>query len=1389
MAMDAPAPIRTFYDSMKSIDMESLLDHQAFIEPRKDWFDNRPNKKFKLRGGVSSALSLADTHIPSKGPVYTRSKSSQVHAGAPHASNVRTLILTRKPGLYLYPQFLRNHLVLKDLVDQLLHEELASPANSTNLHESYHITYPGRASDSRQQLSFFDSATSRLQMQPRLDDSWVHFPLTVTDFVDKLRWLRIRLPSNVKTLIESIIPLEVNSATALISPRMDSQGLRQDRENKGFFLDLSLGCDGVLVIGREQGPDERRKSDVPPSPPEVPEDNWHQWIVGLDDGDGEEHAKDDDKRNNEADPKAGVHEKDECGSTDGDGFHLAAIRLCHGDALLFSGESVSAWHGVARVMEGTFAAWEQDWPCWPRAREQRNGGCTSGFFPMREGTGRVLEGIGCAHDSRRPSPNPLRARRNEEIEGQDKWELRLRRPHALRPQDHRAITPIASRAPGVSIHLTSTHPSSATMLDVHMESGSACGESAMRHSTGGWMSSSNAPYTNATIGSSSTVSSGISASPSASIPLGTGLTTPSSSGLPSSSSSSYPSSNLLSSGGSASLSGTGLTTSSSTTLAPGAIPLGVSSISTEIGGSTTVLAIISGGEVSSAIILTPTTTIAPTGTEAASSRDQIETQLSSVFPIIQSWIDDDTEQVGPIITFLDDVVDDATGLLSKIQDDSGQSTNKDCTHSLFTLLSCIVETVTSIKTSITSTLVDNVNHELTELKDLTEEVKDEKDKTTTSAPSSTTSSASSKSSSSSCSSGTSATEEYFVTCTPTVISSTTTQICNTATSTVSGCSVSSSATTTTLSTGSLPICSASGCLSCTATSLPTQTTPQCTDCTTVDGVAYPSQATTLPKGAQEISDIDDLPTNKSSSKHKRTLQTPDDFEIMGSNQPYSDFFYNQLISPGTLIVPHRDEIRFLGSSSGLLLQGLYGCTSVIIVSRKAVYMNHLFENPGFMYGWDDQCEHYWPGDFTNQIENVLLNGDPIPIVDKGEDFDGQPWLPDISGLAATGALFDPEQEGGVRAIIVSPQPWPSQNSPKYRYQAEMETIRNKLGIFDPDPMDFIYQSTNPEMSNDVAFQVGKVLFQFDPAEATFFNKIQLGGDQYACPTQYAGFKLWIGYAEYVSNHIDPYYEDNWSFKLGDTVAPLPPGSGLMVSRDEEVPDACVNEDSSSTATESDSTTASITSTASSSTPTTLSTVVTTSSTNTTSMPTTTTTVASITSCTLSTQGATVLGAYTYSETTICACNDGWTAGLDTMDAGNGMSILTCAVGTSIPTNAIMPSITIITPPTTTTNTATTSHSTYVGACYTDTSSLQWGQCQFSDSSIPLAACPSSAPCPSNGAACYYVNEGNALQMGCGVSSPQATSTSSSASASASACVVPVGCTNASAPDGCAILCA
>ncbi|KAI7370965.1 hypothetical protein KC354_g876 [Hortaea werneckii] len=599
--------------------------------------------------------------------------------------------------------------------------------------------------------------------------------------------------------------------------------------------------------------------------------------------------------------------------------------------------------------------------------------------------------------------------------------------------------------------------------------------------------------------------------------------------------------------------------------------------STTSSGSFTAIITATDSETRTTITSAPSTTIAPTGSQASSSESALHTQLSSVIPVIQSWIDDDTDDIDPIISSLDDIEDETNELLSEIPDVSDKDTDHGCTANLFSLLTCIVDDVVSIKGSITEGVVEEVTSQLEDLTDLTDELENQEDdddddesSSTTSSQASTESSitSSTSSSTSSCSSGTSVTEDYFVTCSPTVISSTTTQTCETSTSTVSGCSVSATASTTTISSSAHPQCAQTGCSACTETTL-SKPTASCADCvTTVSGRAYPAEQTSIPEGAEEITSLEDL-ANNTSSKRKRTLVTPADFD--GN---YLDFFTAQLQDPSLVNVPHRPAGTG-GSSSALVqlyldypfsmtVQGLYGCTSVVLISRRGVYMSHLFENPGFS------------DNFQNDIAQAIPNGDATPM-SIGSVFDGQPWCPDLRAQSAAGGTFDPNQEGGVKTILVTPGPYISDTTTNvYRYPNEINVIRTWLSnTFGSEPSDHVYTSTDNFMSNNQGVSFGKVLFQYDPNQAIAFeNKILHDGQTYRCPVKYAGVKLWSGFQQdFLGNDMDPFYEMNWPTQVYDPAGSVPGYQQDGQQKRDEVPAACtlVEDEGSSTSSASSST--------------------------------------------------------------------------------------------------------------------------------------------------------------------------------------------------------------------------
>ncbi|RMY58415.1 hypothetical protein D0864_13381 [Hortaea werneckii] len=568
--------------------------------------------------------------------------------------------------------------------------------------------------------------------------------------------------------------------------------------------------------------------------------------------------------------------------------------------------------------------------------------------------------------------------------------------------------------------------------------------------------------------------------------IGTAVTLSSSSSVLSGSSSSSSSTSLASETASNTTDVQISSTSSSISSSGTSRPFTSSTSNSESGsatssGSSTATITATGSEFTATITSAPSTTITPSGSQASSSETALHTQLSSVIPIIQSWIDDDTEDIDPIISSLDDIEDETNDLLSEISDDSDKDTDHGCTANLFSLLTCVVDDVVSIKGSIAEGVVEGVTGLLEDLTDLTDELEDREDdddddddddSSTTSSQASTESSITSSttsSSTSSCSSGTSVTEDYFVTCSPTVISSTTTQTCKTSTSTVSGCSVSATASTTTISSSAHPQCAQTGCSACTEITLPKPTAP-CVDCiTTVSGRAYPAEQTTVPSGADEITNLDELANTTTSSKRKRTLTTPADF-----NGNYLDFFTAQLQDPS------------------------------------------------------------------------LVN-------------------------------FDPNQEGGVKTILVTPGPYISDTTTNvYRYPNEINVIRTWLSnTFGSEPSDHIYTSTDNFMSNNQGVSFGKVLFQYDPNQAIAFeDKILNDGKTYRCPVKYAGVKLWSGFQQdFLGNDMDPFYEMDWPTQVYDPAGSVPGYQPDGQQKRDEVPEACtlVEDADSSTSSSASST--------------------------------------------------------------------------------------------------------------------------------------------------------------------------------------------------------------------------
>lgn len=205
----------------------------------------------------------------------------------------------------------------KLLLSRLIHRDLSNPAHQTNVHLHYHVPYPPESS------SFFGHApSSEPHFQPK--DPQVHKPLSITQFLNrKLRWVTLGgqydwtrkeypstmpppFPPDVGGLLKGVFP-DMTAQAAIVNFYSPGDTLSMHRDvseecDRGL-VSISIGCDGIFVIGRNGSPAEES------TPSEV-----------------------------------------------------LAVRLRSGDAVYMSGESRFAWHGVPQIIPETCPERLQDWP-------------------------------------------------------------------------------------------------------------------------------------------------------------------------------------------------------------------------------------------------------------------------------------------------------------------------------------------------------------------------------------------------------------------------------------------------------------------------------------------------------------------------------------------------------------------------------------------------------------------------------------------------------------------------------------------------------------------------------------------------------------------------------------------------------------------------------------------------------------------------------------------------------------------------------------------------------------------------------------------------------------------------------------------------------------------
>ena len=217
-------------------------------------------------------------------------------------------------GLFIFPPLLCTH-VQWTLLEMLLHRDLSNPQHNTNIHLFHHLIYPSAtAPEGGSSISFF-AMDANHQLLPK--DASMHKPMTVGRMLQrKLRWMLLggQYDWTAKSYPQKAppaFPIELGRLLKAFFPNVEAEAAIINLYSPGDTLsvhrDVSEECDRGLIsisIGCDC-----------------------LFLVGS--GDMNTHT---------------------------------TIRLRSGDAVLMTGESRFAWHGVPKILPGTCPESLESWP-------------------------------------------------------------------------------------------------------------------------------------------------------------------------------------------------------------------------------------------------------------------------------------------------------------------------------------------------------------------------------------------------------------------------------------------------------------------------------------------------------------------------------------------------------------------------------------------------------------------------------------------------------------------------------------------------------------------------------------------------------------------------------------------------------------------------------------------------------------------------------------------------------------------------------------------------------------------------------------------------------------------------------------------------------------------
>jgi len=195
-------------------------------------------------------------------------------------------------------------------------------------------------------------------------------------------------------------------------------------------------------------------------------------------------------------------------------------------------------------------------------------------------------------------------------------------------------------------------------------------------------------------------------------------------------------------------------------------------------------------------------------------------------------------------------------------------------------------------------------------------------------------------------------------------------------------------------------------------------------------------------------------------------------KLPGSTREQVNIFMLGEIKTAESVV-HDDTVstatyyRFGNEAMSLAVSGLCGCTTLVIVSRTAVYFGHYYENLSFNPDDDVPYARDPQAAFQNTVLNGLRSG--IPNAHSG--------VPDQDSLTAHAADF----QGG-RAFLIVPLLGPDDERNPYKDQwNQMQTTIRGIIPGGVNIQVVPYNALDKEDTLLLTSSRGMVLFKYDPA--------------------------------------------------------------------------------------------------------------------------------------------------------------------------------------------------------------------------------------------------------------------------------------------------------------------